>query len=142
MLLRSAEKFKGIPGYLGTTELDNILLGGDLRITSDGGALSAPLLAKMQVIAPSTLTVTTGADINIAVAPEPSLGVRAFGASNDGAVNILLGDAARRDTTVSFSSSALLEQPNFAVKALRLDVRATTVKGKVNIASVPAAPPP
>jgi hypothetical protein len=57
------------------------------------------------------------------------------------AVSILIGDAAKRDTTVSFAASQFLEQAGYAAKPMRLDVKATTVRGGVNIASVPAAPP-
>jgi hypothetical protein len=139
MRARSGDKFKGIAGYLGNIDLDNVTLGGDLDISSDGGPLSPPLLAKLRVVAPSRLTVSTGAEVNIAVAPEPTLGIRAFGASNDGAVSILFADAVKRDTTTTFASYALFEQQDFATKPLRFEVRVTTVKGKVNIASVPAS---
>jgi hypothetical protein len=80
MRARSGEKFKGIPGCLGNIELDNVSFCGHLDLSSDGGQLSPPLLAKLRVVANSKLTVATGADVNVAVAPARALDVRAFGA--------------------------------------------------------------
>jgi hypothetical protein len=142
MRARSGEKFKGIPGYLGNIELDNVSLAGHLDLSSDGGQLSPPLLAKLRVVANSKLTVATSADVNVAVAPARALGVRAFGATNDGVVSILLGDAVKRDTATAFASSSLMEERGFASKPIRFEISATTVKGKITIAAVPAAPPP
>jgi len=133
MRLQSAERSR-VPGYLGSAELDSVQLGGNLEFTSDGGTSSLPLLAKLQIVATSTLTVNTGADVTITVAPDSALGIRAFGASGDGPVSVLIGEAAKRDATTAFAASQFLEQAGYAAKPIRLEVKATTTKGRVTIA--------
>src|SRR5262249_12699760 len=85
---RVGDKFKGIPGYIGGTELDNVSLAGDVDITNEAAALGAPITAKVRIASTCRLTASTGGSINIAVQPEPSLGVRALGGSNNGTVRV------------------------------------------------------
>jgi hypothetical protein len=48
----------------------------------------------------------------------------------------------KRDTATTFASSLLMEEYGFASKPIRFEISATTIKGKINVAAVPAAPPP
>jgi len=140
---RVGDKFKGIPGYIGGVELDNVILAGDVDISNDPGALDAPITAKLRVASTCRLTARTGGPINIAIQPDPSLGVRALGGSNDGAVRVAIDKGTRRDgVTREFKSQDQFESGEYDRKPVRIEVRATTEHGAVNIASMPAAPLP
>lgn len=137
---RVGDKLKGIPGFIGGTELDNVLLAGDVRITNAAEALAAPILAKVRIASNCRLTATTGGNINIAVQPEPSLGVRALGGSNNGTVRVGIDDGTKREpVTKEFRNQDQVESNGYDRKAIRAEIRATSEHGNVNVTSVPAA---
>src|SRR5574341_1387065 len=122
-ILRGAvgEKFKGIPGFIGATELDNVELAGDVEIDNLAGlpgirpsvapeqaAPTAPILVKARIASSCQLKAVTGGDINIAIQPDPSLGVRAWGGANNGAVD-------RKSTRLN-SSHQLISYAVFCLK--------------------------
>lgn len=149
------DKFKGIPGFVGATELDNVELAGDVDIDnlaglpgirapvpSDMAATAAPILVKGHVASTCQLKAVTGGDIKIAVQPAPELGVRAIGESNTGLVNIAINAALAGEmaSDSSFRVRRLFSTPAFDTKRIRIEVRATSSAGNVNISSIPAAP--
>ena len=142
------DKFKGIAGFLFGTELDNVALAGDVDIDNVTRsipsllALAAPIYAKVRVTASCRLRARTGGDINIAVQPAPDLGVHALGESNDGVVRIAVDGGVARDAppTEAHRIRAEFTSAAFDAKRIRLDVYAASSPGKVNIASIPAAP--
>jgi hypothetical protein len=140
---RVGDKFKGIPGYIGYIELDNVGVAGEVVVTSDGEALSAPVLAKVRPISSGSLSVTNGSDINLFVQPDPALGLRVFAASNAVDPMVLVENSASVDTVASPWRAAVLRQTiGFDSRDVRLQVRATSTRGKVSVASMPAAPRP
>ena len=149
------EKFKGIPGFIGQTEHDNVVLAGNVDIDNLGGipgvrapvapgvrSLAAPVLVKARVIAPSVLTVLTRGHDNIASPPGPDLAVRAPARANDRAVNIAIARAVAE--TVPPDSAFRLQRScstaGIDSGSVRLTVRAASTHGTVSIASIPAAP--
>src|SRR5262249_32624814 len=97
----SGEKLKGIPGYIGATELDNVELAGDIDIDNLAGLpgvrapapanmaiFTAPILIKARAGSSCQLRAVTGSDVNIAIQPAPDVGVRALGEANSGRVTI------------------------------------------------------
>jgi hypothetical protein len=140
---RVGEKFKGIPGYIGGTELDNVSLAGDVDISNEAAALGAPITAKVRIVSTCRLTASTGGNINIAVQPEPSLGVRALAGSNNGTVRIALNAGVKREEGArEFKSQDQAESGEYDGKPVRVELRATTGHGNVSISSIPAAPFP
>jgi len=142
------DKFKGIRGFLFGTELDDVLLAGNVdinnveRAIADLIALSAPIFATVRVASSCRLNAVTGGNIFIAVRPAPDLGVRALGESNGGAVRVGVYDGIARDTTpnAQFRIRRQVESIGFESKPIRCEVRAASQSGEVNVASVPAAP--
>jgi hypothetical protein len=148
------EKFKGIPGFIGATELDNVELAGDADIDNLAGlpgirpsvapeqaAPTAPILVKARIASSCQLKAVTGADINIAIQPDPSLGVRAWGGANNGAVRVAIDKGMKRDGAVGeFRNQDQMESIGYNDKPIRFEVRAISGHGKVNLASIPAAP--
>src|SRR5262249_23714342 len=74
----SGEKLKGIPGYIGATELDNVELAGDIDIDNLAGLpgvrapapanmaiFTAPILIKARAGSSCQLRAVTGSDVNI-----------------------------------------------------------------------------
>jgi hypothetical protein len=138
---RVGDKFKGIPGYLGYTELDQVTIAGDVDITSDGNQLSAPVIAKVRVASSSSLTIRNGADVNVSVQPHPLLGVYAVAASGSGTARVQVDGGAARDTAIAqHRSASVAESPKFKLLPRRLRVVATSSHGAVNVATMPAAP--
>ena len=148
------EKFKGIPGFIGATELDNVELAGDVDIDNLAGlpgirpsvapeqaAPTAPILVKARIASSCQLKAATGGDINIAIQPNPSLGVRAWGGANNGAVRVSIDGGVKRDGAVGeFRNQDQMESSGYNDKPIRVEARAISTHGKVNIASIPAAP--
>jgi hypothetical protein len=149
------EKFKGIPGFIGSTELDNVELTGDVDIDNLAGLpgiraavppnlanLAAPILVNARVGSSCQLKAVTGGDINIAIQPAPDVGVKALGESNSGRVTIGLdgGVAGEAAGDSAFRVRRLFSSAVYDSKPIRIDVRASTGAGNVSIASVPAAP--
>lgn len=149
------EKFKGIPGFIGATELDNVELAGDVDIDNLVGlpgirapvsgqmaTLAAPILVKASVHSNSQLRAVTGGDINIAIQPAPDVGVRATGESNIGSVRLALDGAAAGDSSgdASFRVRRSSMTPSFESQRAKVDIRASSATGNVSIASIPAAP--
>ena len=148
-------KFKGIPGFIGETVLDNVALAGDVNIDNLGGIpgvrppgapelsnLAAPIMVKAHVVSTSRVTALTGGNIVIAIQPSPELGVRALGQANEGAVSITI-DGAVAETAPP--DSTFREQRAFTTAGMesrnvQLAIRASSTHGTVNVASVPAAP--
>jgi hypothetical protein len=150
-------KYKGLPGFIGYTELDNVNLHGDVDIDNLAGipgvrppvpaaiaGLAAPILVKVRrVNSNSKIRAVTGGDIKIAVQPAPGLGVRVLGESNTGQVNVGL------DTGVASTPEAV--EGGFRVRrasvttgfdsaAVKVEIHAATATGNVNVAYVPNAP--
>src|SRR5262245_7942272 len=148
------EKFKGIPGFIGATELDNVELAGDIDIDNLAGlpgirppvapeqaAPTAPILVKARIASSCQLKAVTGGDINVAIQPDPSLGVRAWGGANNGAVRVAIDKGVKRDGVVGeFRNQDQMESPGYNDKPIRVEVRAISGHGKINLASIPAAP--
>lgn len=149
------EKFKGIPGFIGSTELDNVELTGDVDIDNLVGLpgiraavppnlanLAAPILVKARVGSSCQVKAVTGGDISIVVQPAPDLGVKALGESDTGRVTIGLdgGVAGEARGDSAFRVRRLFSTAGYDSKPVRIDVRASTATGNVSIASIPAAP--
>jgi hypothetical protein len=145
---RVGDKFKGIPGYVGMVELDNVVLAGDLDVSSDGEALSSPMIAKVRVAASSRLAIRNGGDITVGVQPHPGLGVRALASTNDGETRVTIDNGVARDSAVLVAGGAagLLrvtesrESGDYATSPVKLEIVAVAPRGKINVASMPAAP--
>jgi hypothetical protein len=97
------DKFKGIPGFIGRTELDNVELFGDVDIDNLVGLpgirdsvpanianLAAPILVKARAGSSCKLRAVTGGDINIVIQPAPDVGVKALAESDTGRVTVVL----------------------------------------------------
>lgn len=151
------DKLKGISGFVGHTELDNVLLAGPVDIDNLIGlpgirapvapaisGLAAPIIVKARVLSTSSLTAVTGGNINIAIQPAPNLGVRATGESNDGRVTVGLDGGAVTDSaaTATFRVRRSAVTAGFEGKPVQITIRASSGPGSVNIASVPSAPLP
>lgn len=149
------DKFKGIPGYIGNTELDNVNLAGDVdidnlaglpgiraRVSSEVASLSAPILVKATVRSSCRLSAVTGGDINIAIQPAPDLGVQALGESNSGRVTVMINDGVPSDPVgeSAFRTRRFVSTAGYDTKQVRLALRAASSSGNVNIGSIPAAP--
>jgi hypothetical protein len=149
------DKFKGIAGFVGETELDHVTLGGDVDIDNlvglpgirspvpaDMSSLAAPIRVKARVAASCWISAVTGGSINIAIQPAADLGVRALGESNDGRVNVTLDGGAAEEPagTSSFRVRRALSTAAFDTKPVKVTIRAASGPGAVNIASIPAAP--
>jgi hypothetical protein len=149
------DKFKGIAGFIGTTELDNVELIGDVDIDNLAGLpgirppvppnmanLAAPILVKARVGQNCQLKAVTGGDINIAIQPAPELGVKALAESNSERVTINLesGVAGEPEGESKFNTRGLVSTEGFDTKRVRLNVHAISGTGRVSITSIPAAP--
>jgi hypothetical protein len=138
---RVGEKLKGIDGFIGGTELYDVRLVGDVDISNPTTEHGAPITARLRIASTCRLIASTGGDINIAVQPDPSLGVRAWGGSNSGEVRVAIDKGVKRDGGVGeFRSQDHAESLDYDGKPIRVEVRAISGHGKVNIASIPAAP--
>jgi hypothetical protein len=136
---RVGDKFKGIPGYVGSVVLDNILLMGDADVSLDGEGLSASVIGRMKVGRSARFTVHTGGDVTLSVQPHPDLAVRAVAASNAAPVRVQL-EGTRKDTTSRFQSIEVHEGAGFGERKIQLRLSVTSTAGRVNLASMPAAP--
>lgn len=138
---RVGEKLKGINGFIGGTELYDVTLAGNLEISNPMTELGAPITARLRVAANSQVTANTGGNINIAIQPDPSLGVRAWAGLDNAAVRVGIDKGVKRDQRIgNLKNQELVEDPAYETKPLRVEVRATSGHGVVNIASVPNAP--
>ena len=150
------EKFKGIPGFIGHTELDNVALAGDVSIHNLAGipgvrppvapelsSLAAPILVKARVVSASRMTAVTGGNISIAIQPSPEVGVRALGQANEGTVNIGLdGGVAETLPDSGFRVQHSFGTRDFESRSVQITIRAASTHGSVKVASIPAAPLP
>ena len=149
------DKFKGIPGFVGLTELDNVVLTGDVDIDNLVGLpgirapvpanmanIAAPILVKARAGSSCRLKAVTGGDINIVIQPAPDVGVKALGESNSGRLSIGLdgGEAEEAPGDSTFNNRGLVTTAGYDSKPIKLEVRAAATNGSVNIASIPAAP--
>lgn len=149
------EKLKGINGFVGQTELDNVLLAGDVDIDNLIGipgvrdpvppgmsSLAAPIVVKARAVTSSRLSAVTGGNINIAIQPSPDVGVQALGESNDGQVTIGIdgGVAMTPMGSSTFRTQRAMSTAAFESKATRVEIRAASAHGTVNVVSIPAAP--
>jgi hypothetical protein len=101
------------------------------------------VLAKVRVASTARLTALTGGDVTIAVQPHPDLGVRALAETNDGSAQVLVYGGTPADPGAgAFRVRQQAESPGFADRPARLEVRAASGRGRVTIASMPAAPLP
>lgn len=150
-----SDKFKGIPGYIGLTELDNVELAGEVDINNLAGlpgirppvssgltGISAPILIKARAGANSKLTAVTGGNVNIVIQPNPDVGVRVLGEAKTGqiAINIEDGQAEDVPDDSDFPVRGVIRSPDFETKRVKLEVHAVSNNGNVNVASIPAAP--
>ena len=148
-------KFKGIPGFVGSTELEDVELTGDVDINNLAGVpgirapaplnlanLTAPILVKARALSSCQLKAVTGGDIHIAIQPAPEVGVKALGESNTGRVTIGLdrGVAGEAAGVSAFQVRRFSTTADYDSKAIRIDIRASTGTGNVSIASIPWAP--
>jgi hypothetical protein len=149
------EKFKGISGFIGETDLDNVSLAGEVDIDNLAGIpgvrapvptpianLAAPILIKARVTSSSRIRALTGGNISIAVQPSSELGIRAIGQANVGRVNIGIdggvADSVPVDST--FRVQRAMRSPALERSVVRVEVRASSTHGTVHIASIPSAP--
>lgn len=150
-------KMRGIPGFVGETELDNVILAGDVDIDNLIGlpgiraavpanmaGLAAPIRITASAASTSTISAVTGGSIMIAVQPAPDLGVRATAESNDGRVTVgidggALGDSA---STPQFRVRRTAATIGFEGKPVQVSIRASSGPGAVHITSIPNAPLP
>jgi hypothetical protein len=148
------DKLKGIPGFFGATELDNVELAGDVDIDNLAGlpgirppvaaevsGLAAPILVKASVRSTSRMTAVTGGNINMAFQPAPDLGVQAVGETSTGRVEIRLDDGVAGDSlgNAAFGIRRSFSTAGFEAKPVKIMVRASSGSGSINIASMPAA---
>jgi hypothetical protein len=148
-------KLKGIPGFLGLTELDNVVLAGDVDIDNLIGLpgirassppqltrLAAPIIVKARALSHSRVTAVSGGNIDISIQPAPDLGVRAIAESNDGNVRVGVdgGIAVATEVKSAFQKQQSSQTSDYHAKPVRVEIRASSGPGNVNIASVPAAP--
>ena len=149
------DKFRGIPGFLHGTELDNVELAGDVDIDNIAGlpgirapvapqvlSLAAPIFVKARVSENSRLRAVTGGDINIAIQPAPELGVRALAESNSERVRVGIdgGVAGDSSSNATFRVRRTVSSAAFEAKRVKIEVHAASGPGSVNITSIPAAP--
>jgi hypothetical protein len=149
------DKLKGISGYLGATELDNVELIGDVDIDNLVGLpgirppvpanlanLAAPILVKARVGQNCQLKAVTGGDINIVIQPAGELGVKALAESNTDRVTINLDDGVADEPAgeSKYNTRGLVFTEGFDTKKVRLNVHAISGTGRVSITSIPAAP--
>jgi len=140
---RAGEKLKGIGGYIGGTELYDVTLAGDVDIANPTTPHGAPITARVRVASTCRLTASTAGDINIAVQPDPVLGVRAWAGANNGPARVAIDRGVKRDGAGgTFRNQEQVESAGYDRKPIRLEVRAASEHGKVNVASIPAAPLP
>jgi hypothetical protein len=138
---RVGEKFKGIPGYIFGTQLDNVAIAGDVDIENERAPLGAPITAKLRVVSSARLVARTGGEISIAVQPEPDLAVRALAESNKPGISVLLeGKVVDSLATPVFAYRRLAEGTGFDAKKVRLEIRAASDSARVRVVSMPAAP--
>jgi hypothetical protein len=151
------DKLKGIPGFIGVTELDNVELIGNVDIDNLVGLpgirppvpanmvnLAAPILVKARVGQNCQLKAVTGGDINIAIQPALDLGVKALAESNSERVviNLDAGVAGEPEGESKYNTRGLVSTEGFETKRVRINVHAISGPGRVNIVSIPAAPLP
>lgn len=130
----------GIPGYIGAVVLDNAVLMGNADISLDGENLSSPVVGRLRVGASSRLTVQTGGEVTLAVQPHPDLAIRAVAASNTAPVRVQFDATAKDTSSTQFKNIEVHETAGFAEKRVKLEMVVTSTGGRVNIASMPAAP--
>jgi hypothetical protein len=149
------DKFKGIPGFIGRTELDNVELIGDVDIDNLAGLpgiraaapanmanLAAPILVKARAGSSCKLRAVTGGDINIVIQPAPDVGVKALGESDTGRVTVVLDGGVAGEPTggSTFRVRRAVATTGYDSKQTRVEVQASSGAGNVSIASMPAAP--
>jgi hypothetical protein len=148
-------KMRGIPGFIGETELDHVIVAGDVdvdnliglpgiraSVPANMAGLAAPIRVTASVASTSTITAVTGGTILIAVQPAPDLGVQAVGESNDGRVTVGIdgGTPGDSSSTPQFRMRRSAATTGFESKPVRMTVRATSGSGSVHITSIPNAP--
>jgi hypothetical protein len=149
------DKLKGIPGFIGFTELDYVELNGDVDIDNLAGLpgirepvppslarTAAPILVKARAGSSCQLKAVTGGDISISIQPAPDVGVKALGESNTGRVTIGLDGGVAQDAAgaSAFQVRRFSSTAGYDSKPIRIDIRAASGTGNVNIVSIPAAP--
>jgi hypothetical protein len=138
---RVGEKLKGIDGFISGTELYDVNLAGNVEISNPMSELAAPITARLRITSNSSLTANTGGNINIAIQPDPNLGVKAWAGSQKSTVGVRIDKGMKRDQVIgTFKTQELVEDPAYETKPVRVDVRATSGHGVVNVASWPNAP--
>jgi hypothetical protein len=67
--------------------------------------------------------------------------VKAWAGSDNAAVRVWIAEGVKRDERIgNVKNQELVEDPAYETKPIRLEVRATSGHGVVNIASIPNAP--
>jgi hypothetical protein len=132
-------KVKGIKGYQGGHELDNVVLSGDLDVSTEGtpdfgdvwirGTLRAVSSSKVQAR-------TNGGNIQLYITPDPRVGLDVVGRSETGTVSVGINDGTTASASAESQSEKRVRTREYENKTIRLDVTATSSKGNVTIASV------
>jgi hypothetical protein len=148
-------KMRGIPGFVGETELDNVILAGDIDIDNLIGLpgirepvppnmapLASPIRITASASSTSTISVVNGSSIMIAIQPAPDLGVRAIAESNEGRATIGIDGGAPGDSsaTPQFRVRRSAATVGFEGKPVQVTIRASSGPGAVHITSIPNAP--
>jgi hypothetical protein len=123
-------KVKGIKGYIGGHDMENVVLAGDADVFTEGGTITGSLDAassgKLVARAPM-------GEIRLSFTPDPRVGLNVLGTSDQGSVQVgLLGadpQAAPERGTVRRRTEGYEQKP------IQVDVTATSLQGNVVVVS-------
>jgi hypothetical protein len=130
---RVGYKVKGIRGYIGGHDLDNVVLSGDLEVYAESASISGMLRA----ISSCKVSARTGTgDIRLSFTPDPQTGLDVTGVTDKGTLNIGIMEGEQRErATRQLQSEQQIRSKGYEGKAIRIDAKVTSSSGNVTVVS-------
>lgn len=131
-------KVKGVKGYQGGHDLDNVILVGDIDISTEGpsdfgdawihGTLRAISSCKVQAR-------TNGGSVQLYFTPDPRVGLDVIGRSDAGTVLMGINDGTTVRAAPESRTDKHVRTREYENRPIKITVTATSSKGNVTVAS-------
>ncbi|HLG40172.1 MAG TPA: hypothetical protein VI461_10910, partial [Chitinophagaceae bacterium] len=129
---RSGEKYKGIKGYFGGLELDNVVIRNDIAINAEDATVTGKLIIDNSC----NIAINTNAtDVKISIMPQENLGIKINAESTSGQVWVIQeGDKPTQPTTPIRQKESVSN--GFDKMLKKADIRIKSNSGNISVAAM------
>lgn len=129
---RSGEKYKGIKGYFGGLELDNVIITNDISINAEDATVTGKLIIDNSC---NIKINTNSTDVKISIMPQENLGIKVNAESTSGQVWVIQeGDTPTQPTTPIRQKESLSNDFDKTLK--KADIRIKSNSGNISVAAM------